>query len=104
MTSFYQIVTLSFFQFIASLEQFRSWIPDGQWVKLTFSLIVTFTLQNLKTELKNLELNSRIIILGKDTIFAKNVKFLPKNAEISKISEILVLTYQIYVPSFKFLA
>ena len=43
--------SLSFFQFMVNLEQFRSQIPDAQSVKLMFSLIVTFFfLQKLKTE------------------------------------------------------
>ena len=52
MTPCREIVTsLSFFQFIANLEQFGSWISDVYPVKLRFSLIVTFYL--LKTENRN---------------------------------------------------
>ena len=48
MASFRQIVTLSFFRFMVSLEQSGSRIPDAEFVKLTFSLTVTFYL--MKTE------------------------------------------------------
>ena len=49
MTSYRQVVTsLSFFQFMANLEQSGSRISDAQFVKYMFSIIVTFLL--LKTE------------------------------------------------------
>ena len=51
-----------------------------------------FTLQKLKTELKNHSHNSHNIDLSKGTIFAKkNGDFLQKNADISKIKIALVL-------------
>ena len=50
-TSYTQTVTsLSFFRFIVNLEQSGSWIPDAWSVKLTFSLMVIFSLK--KTEKK----------------------------------------------------
>ena len=53
MTSFYKIVTsLSFFQFMANLEQSGSLIPDAYSVKLKFSLIVMFYLTSLENRTK----------------------------------------------------
>ena len=50
-----QVVTsLSFFQFLTNLKQFGRRTPDAQHVILIFSLVGTFILQKLKTELKNL--------------------------------------------------
>ena len=50
LTSCWKIVTLlSFFQFIANLEQFGSGILDAQSAKLRFSLIATFYLTNTKS-------------------------------------------------------
>ena len=55
MTSGRKIVTsLLFFQFMANLEQAGSRIPDAESAKLMFTLIVTFILQKLRTELKYL--------------------------------------------------
>ena len=42
------------FQFMANLQPSGSGIPDAWFIKLTISLAITFFLQNLKTELKNL--------------------------------------------------
>ena len=50
----FNVNSLPFFQFTANLEQFGSRIPDAESVKFIFSLIVTFYLKKLKTELKNL--------------------------------------------------
>ena len=53
MTSCRRVVTsLSFFRFMANLEQPRSWILDAQSVKLTFSLIVTFYLSKTENRTK----------------------------------------------------
>ena len=50
---------------MANLEPSGTRIP-GIWpIKLTFSLIVTFALHKLKTELKNLQRSSYIIVLSK---------------------------------------
>ena len=46
------MMSLSFFQFMANLQQSRSRIPDAQPVKFTYSSIITFYLTKLKTELK----------------------------------------------------
>ena len=56
MTSFREIVTsLSFFKFLANLEQPGDRIPDTESAKGMFSVKATFfVLQKLKTELKNL--------------------------------------------------
>ena len=51
--NFRKIVTLlSFFGFLVNLEQSGGRIPDTESAKVMFSVIVTFFLQNLKTELK----------------------------------------------------
>ena len=48
-----QIVTsLSFFQFMANLEQSGSRIPDAQHVKLIFSLVGTFNLTKTENRTK----------------------------------------------------
>ena len=53
MASCLEIVTsLSFFQFMANLEQSGSWILDPQSVKLMFSLIVTFYLTKIENRTK----------------------------------------------------
>ena len=53
MTSCQKIVTLlSFFQFMSSLEQSGSWIPDADSVKLIFSLIVTFYITKTENRTK----------------------------------------------------
>ena len=56
MTLCREIVTsLSFFGFLANLEQSRGRIPDTEHAKVMFSVIVTiFVLQKLKTELNSL--------------------------------------------------
>ena len=66
--------------------------PDsGHRACKTYVLFKLFILQKLKTELKNLYRSSHTIALTKDTIFAKNTKFLQKNADISKIKGALTL-------------
>ena len=53
MTSCQKIVTsLSFFGFMANLEQSRTRIPDAKSVKLTFSVIVTFYLTKSENRTK----------------------------------------------------
>ena len=71
------MTSLIFFQFLTDLEQSGSRIPSAWSVKLTFPLIVTFypTKTENKTE-KSLKQFS---------------DFLQKNADISKIKEVLVL-------------
>ena len=77
-------MSLSFFRFMANLEQSGSRILDNWFVKLTFSLTVIFSLT--KTEKKNL-LHSSPITLP----LPKTVDFLQKNADISKIKRASVL-------------
>ena len=45
-------MSLSFFQFMTSLEQFGSLIPNSISVKLTFSLTVTFYISKNKNNTK----------------------------------------------------
>ena len=56
---------------MANLEQSGDQISDAWSVKLTFSLAISFVLQKLETELKNLYRSSHIIALSKGTIFDK---------------------------------
>ena len=79
-------IALSFFQFMANLEQSRRRIPNAWSVKLTFSLTETI-LQKLETELKNIYHSSHT--LSKDSIFDKYANFLQNNADISKIKGVI---------------
>ena len=45
------MASLSFFQFMSNLEQSRSWIPDAESLKLTFSLTLTFYLTKSKNRI-----------------------------------------------------
>ena len=66
MTSYRQIVKpLSFFLFMANLEQFGSQIPDARSVKVTFALIVTFYI----TKTENKTKKSVAPLSSKRTIF-----------------------------------
>ena len=52
-TSFQKIVTsLSFFKFLANLEQSGGWIPDTESAKVMFSIIVTFFLTKTENRTK----------------------------------------------------
>ena len=46
------VMSESFFQFMANLEQFGSRIPDAESVKLIFSLIVTFYITKTENRTK----------------------------------------------------
>ena len=48
------VTSLLYCRFMVNLEQSASQIPDAYPLKVTFSLTVTFYLQKLKTELKNI--------------------------------------------------
>ena len=51
--SFRKIVTsLSFFKFLANLEQSGGWIPDTESAKVMFSIIVTFFLTKTENRTK----------------------------------------------------
>ena len=94
---------------MAKLEQSGSRILNAWSVILTFSIIIIFILQKLKTELKNLEHSSHTIALSIGTIFTTIFNYFckQKNADISKIKGALVLKdicVCTYVPNFKFLA
>ena len=68
------VTSLSFFQFMAHLEQSGSPIPDMWSVKLTFLLAVyllSFTLAKVEAELKNIQHSIQTISLSKGTSFAK---------------------------------
>ena len=92
MTSCRQIVTsLSFFQFMANLEQSRS-----RSIKGTYSLIVTFYF--IKTENRQNSFNTAFTLLlwVKVLFLTKNVNFLQKNANNSEINRVLVLIKDIF--------
>ena len=46
------VTSLSFFGFMANLEQLVSWSPDVQSVKLTFLLTVTFSITKTENRTK----------------------------------------------------
>ena len=75
-TSFAQNLASFFLQSMDILQPCGSHISDAQSIKLTFSLKITSILQNLKTELKNLQHSFHAITLSKGTIFAKNAELL----------------------------
>ena len=90
LTSCQKIMTsLSFFQLMVNLELSGSQIPDVQFVKLTFSLIVSFYLTKICRTKKSLTQLSHYSFV-KGTIFAKNADFLQKNVDISKIKRVFV--------------
>ena len=94
MTSCQQIFTsLSFFQLITNLEQSGSWILDAQYVKLTFSKIVTFYLAKTENRTKKspTQLSHCCFKQSYYLKMLKNADFLQKNADISKIKWVLVL-------------
>ena len=62
-------IALSFFRFMANLEQSGRRIPNAWSVKLTFSLIETI-LQKLETELKNIYHSSHTL---SKTLFLTNM-------------------------------
>ena len=89
MTSCRKIVmSLSFFRFMANLEQSGSRIPDTLSVKLTFSLTATVYLSKTenRTKVSPTQLSKLLAIL----LWVK-VLLLPKNADISKTKKALVI-------------
>ena len=93
MTSGRQTVkSLSFFRFMAKLEQSRSRILDAQYVKLTFSLTVTLYLRKSgnKTRKPLIQL-SHYCFEQRYYFGQKIVFFLQKDTEISKIKRALVM-------------
>ena len=66
---------MSFFQFMANLEQSGSRIPDAESVKLRFSSIVIFYLTKTENRTKK-SFNTALIIL-----LSVKVLFLPKNSD-----------------------
>ena len=59
------MTSLSFFQFIANLEQSGSWIPDALSKTNIFINSKPFILQKLKTQLQTLQHSSHNIALSK---------------------------------------
>ena len=75
--------SLSFFGFLANLVQSGGRIPDTEYAKVMFSVIVTFCF--IKTE--NRTKKSFTLLLWVKVLFGtKNAIFLLKNADISKIN------------------
>ena len=65
------MTSLSFFQFMANLEQSEGRIPDAQSLKLLFSLIATFYLTKTENRTKKSLTHYHAIALSKGTIFTK---------------------------------
>ena len=59
---------------MANLEQSGSWNPEAWSVKLTFSLIVNFVLQEIKIKLRHFLHSSHTITFSRCTIFDKKYK------------------------------
>ena len=60
------------------LEQSRSWIPDAQSVKFTFSKTVTFYFTKIESSIKQ-SLTAPILLLrGKVLFFTKTIHFFVK--------------------------
>ena len=91
MTCWKIVMSLSFSQFTANVEQSGSQIWDTYSVKLKFSLIVTFYLGKTEHRTKNFFQNSHTIALSKGTILAKKVLIFAENADISKVKRALAL-------------
>ena len=70
------VISLSFFGLMANLEQFGRRIPNAWYVKLTFSLAVTFYLRKTENRTKKFKRSSLTISLKKGYIFPKSVDFL----------------------------
>ena len=82
MTSCRKIVTsLSFFGFLANLEQSGGQIRDTKSAKVTFQLIVTFCFR--KTKNRTIKSITQLSHYG--TFLDKKRSFLQKSAGISKI-------------------
>ena len=79
------------FQFMANLQPFGGQILDAWSLKLTFSLITTFYLQNLKTVLKISNTALILLLWVKVLVCQKMLIFCKKNADISKMKEFSVL-------------
>ena len=80
---------LSFFQFLAILEQSGTRIPNAESYVLINNNPLSYKNRKENQKVSNTAIN---YALSKGTSFAKkNPEFLEKNADISKIKEILVL-------------
>ena len=72
MTSCQKIVTsLSFFGFLANLEQSRDRIPDTESAEVMFSITVIFCLTKTENRTKNLEQSPHTIALSNGTFLDK---------------------------------
>ena len=63
------VTSLLYCRFMVNLEQSASQIPDAYPLKVTFSLTVTFYLQKLKTELKNISEPALTLLLWVKVLF-----------------------------------
>ena len=75
------MTSLSFFRFMAGLEQFGGRIPNAWSRILNLSLITTFSLTKTENRTKKSLILSKITIF----IFVKNADFLAKNADIKTL-------------------
>ena len=82
LTSSRNIVTsLSFFGFLANLEQWGGQIPDTESTKIMFSVVGTFSLTKTENRTKKF---CHTIALSEGTFWDKKQFFCKKNAGISK--------------------
>ena len=77
--------SLSFFGFLANLEQSGDRIPDTESAKLMFLVIATFCLTKTENRTKKSVTQLSTIALSKGTFLDKKSYFFEKNADISKI-------------------
>ena len=86
------MTSLSFFQFMANLQPSGIWIPDACFLKLTFSLIVTFHLTKPENRTKKSLTQLSYYCFEERYYFCQKILFFcKKNTDISKIKSILVL-------------
>ena len=69
---------MSFFGFLANLEQSEGWIPDTESAEIMFSVTVTLSYKNWKQ-------NYKVFNTALTLLLWVNANFLQKNADISKI-------------------
>ena len=82
-----KVTSLPFFQFMANLNQFGSWIPSDQSVKLKFLLTVTSYLTKNENRTKESATQVTLLLWGKVLFFPKIADFLQKTPTSAKIWE-----------------
>ena len=82
-----KVTSLPFFQFMANLNQFGSWIPSDQSVKLKFLLTVTSYLTKTENRTKESATQVTLLLWGKVLFLPKTADFLQKTLTSAKIWE-----------------